>query len=156
MRHGMTMAPAGLVLAHGPRRRLAPRNPAERNGDAGWAFRVARTAPILLLTRPDVQAEHRLEPHDKSREARNVIASLRQRGAGLKGKAGPDAVAERGRIDDAMIRWLSSNLTAEQLERLQEVVSSSGEGAPGDDAALMSRHTSNLTNSTDAIPSITS
>ena len=119
MRHGMTMAPAGLVLV------LAlvaagPENPPSEAGMPDGHF-GCRAAPILLLTRPDVQAELQLEPRQIS-GARNVIARLRQRGAGLKGKAGPEAVAERGRIDDEMIRWLTSTLKAEQLERLQEVI----------------------------------
>lgn len=119
MRHGMTMAPAGLVLA------LAlvaagPENPASEMAMLDGLF-GCRTAPILLLTRPDVQAELRLEPRQIS-GARNVIARLRERGAGLIGKTGPAAVAKRGQIDDEMIRWLTSTLTAEQLERLQEVI----------------------------------
>ena len=90
MRHGMTMAPAGLILVLALMA-AGPENPTSEIAMPDGRF-GCRTAPILLLTRPDVQAELQLEPRQIS-GAKGAIARLRERAAGLKGKDGSAAVA---------------------------------------------------------------
>jgi hypothetical protein len=89
-----------------------------------WALPDARlgvrTAPLLLLSRPDVQADLRLEPAQIA-EARKSIEGLTRRAATLKGRSGPAVVAERRAIDEAQVEWLSKNLTGNQLIRLRQI-----------------------------------
>ncbi len=118
MRHGLTMAPAGLLLVlalvgAGPE--LVPREvavPDERFG--------SRTAPILLLTRPDVQIDLHLDPEQVA-AARGEIARLLEQALRLKNKRDRGVEEERRRIDDEMSGWLSRTLTEAQLVRLRQV-----------------------------------
>lgn len=118
MRHGLAMAPAGLVLV------LAlvaagPEKPATEVTVLDERF-GSRTAPILLIARPDVQIELQLDSQQVS-SARNTIARLLERGLSLKGKTGPAVEVERRRIDEDSIRWLSDTLSEKQIERLYQV-----------------------------------
>ncbi|WP_165221293.1 hypothetical protein [Aquisphaera insulae] len=79
-----------------------------------------RTAPLLLLSRPDVQAELKLEPPQVS-GVQKVIGDLTRRGLALRGKTGADVIAERRAIDQAQLDWLSENLSRNQLDRLQQI-----------------------------------
>src|SRR5262249_39724786 len=89
-----------------------------------WALPDARlgvrTAPLLLLSRPDVQVELRLEPAQIA-QARGTIEELTRRAVTLKGKSGPAVVAERREIDEAQVDWLGRNLTGNQLIRLRQI-----------------------------------
>ncbi|MFO0888973.1 MAG: hypothetical protein U0790_07470 [Isosphaeraceae bacterium] len=79
-----------------------------------------RTAPILLLSRPDIQADLRLDS-EQIAGAREMINELTRRATALRGKAGGEVVAERRAIDEAQLDWLSRNLTGNQLERLRQL-----------------------------------
>jgi hypothetical protein len=94
-----------------------------------------RTAPLLLLSRPDVQAELRLEPAQVA-AAMKTINELTERAATLKGKTGASVIAERRAIDEAQVDWLSNYLTGNQLIRLRQI-ELQWEGA----AAMLSRPT---------------
>jgi hypothetical protein len=94
-----------------------------------------RTAPLLLLSRPDVQVDLRLE-RAQILGTQNTINELTRRALTLRGKRGAAVVAERRAIDEAQLEWLSSNLTGNQLERLRQI-ELQWEGVP----ALLSRPT---------------
>lgn len=79
-----------------------------------------RTAPLVLLSRPDVRAELALTPHQAS-SAEQTLAELHARAASLKGKTGPEVVAARRAIDEAQQHWLETQLSAGQLTRLAEI-----------------------------------
>ena len=79
-----------------------------------------RTAPLLLLSRPDVQADLRLE-RAQILGTQNTINELTRRALTLRGKTGAAVVAERRAIDEAQLEWLSNNLTGNQLERLRQI-----------------------------------
>ena len=79
-----------------------------------------RTAPLLLLSRPDVQADLRLEPGQVT-DAQRTIDELTRRAAAVRGKSGAAVVAERRAIDEAQVDWLSKNLTGNQLIRLRQI-----------------------------------
>jgi hypothetical protein len=118
MRHGWTVAPAGFllvlaVLGAGPD---APTNPVtvldERFG--------VRTAPILLLARPDVQLDLRLEP-ERIGQAKAAIAQLVEDLLALKDHPGPTRLARQKAIDEKMTRWLVDHLSDAQLRRLRQI-----------------------------------
>jgi hypothetical protein len=79
-----------------------------------------RTAPLLLLSRPDVQADLRLDAAQIT-AAQDAINELTRRAAALKGKTGAAVVAERRAIDEAQVDWLGKNLTGNQLIRLRQI-----------------------------------
>jgi hypothetical protein len=79
-----------------------------------------RTAPLLLLSRPDVQVDLRLE-RTQILGTQNTINELTRRALTLRGKTGAAVVAERRAIDEAQLEWLSNNLTGNQLERLRQI-----------------------------------
>jgi hypothetical protein len=79
-----------------------------------------RTAPLLLMTRPDVQADLKLEA-EQIASLYKTIEELSQRAQALRGKTGPEVVAERRSIDDAQGRWLTENLREDQLGRLGQI-----------------------------------
>ena len=79
-----------------------------------------RTAPLLLLSRPDVQADLRLEPVQIS-GIHDTINELTRRALALRGKTGPAVITERRSIDEAQAEWLASNLSGNQLARLRQI-----------------------------------
>ncbi len=79
-----------------------------------------RTAPILLLTRPDVQAELKLTA-EQIDEAEKEISRLYSEAAALKGKSESEAVTLRRAIDELEFRWIQQNLEDIQRERLAQV-----------------------------------
>jgi hypothetical protein len=93
-----------------------------------------RTAPILLLTRPDVQSELQLDQRQVA-SAKAAIARLLPRAWNLKGKKGVSVAQERRSIDLEMDRWLTDSLSETQRARLLQV-NLQWEGA----AALMRDH----------------
>jgi hypothetical protein len=108
-----------LGLGLGPAAMLAPD---ARAGD--WVLpdsRIGiRTAPLLLLSRPDVQAELRLD-REQIHGAHEAIDQLTRRAAALRGKTGSAVIAERRAIDEAQLDWLGRHLTGNQLERLRQL-----------------------------------
>jgi hypothetical protein len=89
-----------------------PEYPASRLG--------VRTAPLLLLSRPDVRAELALSPEQVA-SAERTMSDLYVRGAALKGKRGPEIVAARLAIDEAQQRWIDTQLTDDQRTRLIQI-----------------------------------
>jgi hypothetical protein len=79
-----------------------------------------RTAPILLLSRPDVQVDLRLEPAQIA-GARSTINELTRKAMALRGKSGPAVLAQRRVIDEAQTQWLGTNLSGKQRERLRQI-----------------------------------
>ncbi len=79
-----------------------------------------RVAPILLLTRRDVQLELKLDP-DVVAEANHAGEALYRQALHLRGRAGPDAVQARRNIDEEQSQWLSTHLSSAQIERLGEI-----------------------------------
>lgn len=79
-----------------------------------------RTAPILLLTRAEVQADLKLD-ETKIASARKTIDALTSRAQALRGKTGAAVIDERRAIDEAQAQWLRTNLSDEQLTRLGQI-----------------------------------
>jgi hypothetical protein len=79
-----------------------------------------RTAPLLLLSRPDVRADLGLVPKQAA-DAERMITDLFVKAVALRGKNGPDVVAARREIDVTMQTWLETHLSEAQFQRLSEV-----------------------------------
>ena len=79
-----------------------------------------RTVPLLLLSRPDVRADLKLTP-EQIRAADHAIAELYNKAATLRGRAGPEVIAARRKIDEEQARWIEHELSAEQVARLGEI-----------------------------------
>lgn len=79
-----------------------------------------RTAPLLLMTRPDVQSDLGLKPAQVA-SVHKTIDELSQRAQSLRGRTGTEVVAERRVIDETQGKWLNTNLSERQLERLSQI-----------------------------------
>jgi hypothetical protein len=77
-------------------------------------------APILLLSRPDVQQSLVMEAGQID-SARQAIVELFSQAASLRGQSGVDVVKARREVDETAQRWLEANLSAEQLGRLDQI-----------------------------------
>jgi hypothetical protein len=75
---------------------------------------------LLLLSRPDVQADLRLEPAQIT-GAQIVTNELTRKALALRGKSGAEVIAERRAIDEAQADWLTKNLSGNQLARLRQI-----------------------------------
>lgn len=82
--------------------------------------RGIRTAPILLLCRPEIQKELALPPKTAS-EARALAIALQRKATAVQGKTGPGVRLERRSIDLEQTEWLNKTLTAQQLDRLLQL-----------------------------------
>ena len=100
---------------------LAGSNPAAAGGKPIPDNRLGiATAPLLLLTRPEVVSD--LEMSDaQSLAAEEAIARLYNRAASIRGKTGAAAIAARKLIDQEQIQWLEANLSDRQRERLLQI-----------------------------------
>lgn len=80
-----------------------------------------RTAPILLLTRPDVQADLDLGPEQVAAVAQ-TIRTLYTQAEALRGKPDtPEVVAARRAIDQSQSEWIQTRLSVEQQTRLLQI-----------------------------------
>jgi hypothetical protein len=79
-----------------------------------------RTAPLLLLSRPDVRAEVGLTAEQATSAAR-TLDELHARAEALRGKTGPDVLAARRAIDETQQHWLETQLKPEQRTRLIQI-----------------------------------
>jgi len=79
-----------------------------------------RTAPLLLLSRPDVQADLKLSVEQVG-EATKAIADLHTKAAGLRGVKGEKAIAARREIDEQQRTWIETRLSEEQRKRLLQI-----------------------------------
>lgn len=81
----------------------------------------SRVAPLLLLTRPDVQADLGLTP-EQVESAGKTLAELRAQGLQIRGqKNTPEVVARRRAIDEVQWQWIAAQLTEAQRERLNQI-----------------------------------
>ncbi len=79
-----------------------------------------RVAPILLLSRADVQTDLRMKP-DQVADAARVIADTRRKATSLTGRSDQDVVALRRAVDEEQRTWLETKLTEDQVERLSQI-----------------------------------
>jgi hypothetical protein len=76
---------------------------------------------LLLLSRPEIQADLKLTP-EQAAAADAIIVDLHRRAEGLRGRGdGQDAAASRRSIDEAQQRWLAATLSEEQQSRLLQI-----------------------------------
>lgn len=79
-----------------------------------------RTAPILLLSRDDVQRDLGFSA-EQARSVQRAIHDLRARATALKGQPDAEAIAARRAIDEAQQRWLDNQLDDQQQARLFQI-----------------------------------
>jgi hypothetical protein len=79
-----------------------------------------RTAPILLLTRADVQAELGLD-HETVLALDRIVGELHGRAARLRGKPDAEALSQRRAIDEAQNEWIEGHLLPDQRKRLLQI-----------------------------------
>lgn len=79
-----------------------------------------RTAPLLLITRTDVQEDLGLSA-TQVKAALKQVEKLRAAAAGLKDMPPDQAVARRRAIDESELRWLEVNLSEAQRDRLGQI-----------------------------------
>jgi hypothetical protein len=79
-----------------------------------------RSAPILLLTRRDVQSDLKLDPQQLL-SLRRVLPDIHRRAQALKGKPDADVIVARRQIDEEQGRWLESQLSESQQARLLQI-----------------------------------
>lgn len=79
-----------------------------------------RTAPLLLLSRPDVRADLGLTS-EQTLSAQRTITALYVQASNLKGKPDDEVLAARRAIDADQRRWLETQLTTEQQARLVQI-----------------------------------
>jgi hypothetical protein len=76
-----------------------------------------RTAPLLLLSRPDVRAEVGLDAAQAA-DADRALQELYDQAAALRGKRGAEMNDKKRAIDEAEQRWLETRLSEAQRKRL--------------------------------------
>jgi len=79
-----------------------------------------RTAPLLLLSRPDVREDLGLTS-EQTLSVERTITALYVQATALKGQTDDSALAARRAIDEAQRRWLQTQLTPEQQARLAQI-----------------------------------
>ena len=116
MRHGATPILAALLIgvAMSPRACRADPQPLP---DSRLGI---PTAPLLLLSRPDVRADIGLDPK-QAEAAERAITELYARASSVKQMKGKQASVARREVNDTMLRWLQTWLTDAQRSRLEQV-----------------------------------
>lgn len=115
MRWGMSLwlaAVLGAVIVPTPCRAQTQELPDSRIG--------SRTAPLLLLSRHDVQNELGMTP-EQVQQAEQEITSLYIKASALKGQKGEQVVAARRAIDEEQQRWIEERLSETQRKRLVQI-----------------------------------
>ena len=79
-----------------------------------------RTAPILLLSRPDVRAELNMSA-EQTAKAETAITDFWVTAATLKGKTGAAAIEARKQVDRRLQVWFETNLSEPQRNRLLQI-----------------------------------
>jgi hypothetical protein len=121
MRQGLTIVPAGLVLAVTLLGACGGPGAPPANWIAVTDGRFGRPiAPIYLLLRPDVQLDLQLKRRQVA-GAEDQFARLAERLLTVKSKSGQAAMTERRAIDEAMEAWLHHELSEAQRERLTQI-----------------------------------
>ncbi len=116
MRHGWTVFRTLIILGVG----LCGFTRHAHGGELADDRLGMQTAPILLLTRSDVQKSLNLEPRQIA-ACRQAAVALYDRAALLKGRKDAGARAARRAIDQEMSLWLDKYLSPEQLGRLEQI-----------------------------------
>ncbi len=80
----------------------------------------SRTAPLLLLSRPEIRADLALEG-SQIEAAGLAIRDLRGRAASLRGPDSSQILEARKQLDDAQRRWLEEHLSPTQRTRLGQI-----------------------------------
>ncbi|HEX8200611.1 MAG TPA: hypothetical protein VF590_08995 [Isosphaeraceae bacterium] len=121
MRHGPTHA---LFVACLPVVLLATVPTPSRGGEGQPPLPDSRlgvrTAPLLLLSRPDVRDDLGLSS-EQALSAERTMTELYVRATALRGQPDGSALAARRAIDEAQRRWLQAQLTPEQQARLAQI-----------------------------------
>jgi len=124
MRYGQLIVPVTgllILLAHAPADAGPDAPPQTAAPEAIPDDRLGvRTAPLLLLSRTDVQTDLGLTPKQIA-DVRTEITRLHAQALATKGMKGAQAVAARKAIDVASQTWIDSNLTADQVTRLVQI-----------------------------------
>jgi hypothetical protein len=107
--------PTAAVLADGPPAAPSATPPPLPDDRLG-----IRTAPLYLLSRPDVRAEVGLDA-SQAEDAGRTLARLYQDATALRGKSGPEILAGRRAIDEAERSWIATRLNEPQRRRLIEI-----------------------------------
>lgn len=118
MRHGSTLAWLGLILAFAPGVALAG-----EGGEASLPDSALGRAihPLLLLSRPDVRSDLKLDAGQDA-SARRAIRSFYGQAYALRGKPNSaETVRARREVDEAASGWIDSQLSPEQRTRLVQV-----------------------------------
>jgi hypothetical protein len=116
MRHGSTRAALALFL-------LVSIQAAVLGGEyyLSDARLGEKTAPLLLLSRPDIQVDLGLTAEQVA-SAEATIDELYTRAEALRGKANSSQVLnERRAIDAAQAHWIVTRLSADQQDRLTQL-----------------------------------
>jgi hypothetical protein len=116
MRHGWTVFPTLIMLGLG----LFGLGRPARGGEPLDDRLGARTVPIFLLTRTDIQADLKLDAKQVEICGRAAVA-LQHRALLLRGRKDAGAAAARRVVDQEMSLLLSDNLTPDQLARLDQI-----------------------------------
>ena len=124
MRHGSALALVAAcwsLVCLGP---IIARVDAGSGAAEGWVLPDAsqgrRVTPILLLSRPDVQADLRMKPEQVADAAR-IIANLHHKAKLLQGRTDQAAIELRRAVDEEQRLWLETKLTEDQVGRLTEI-----------------------------------
>jgi hypothetical protein len=107
--------PAALIAAAAATLLLAAAGPPVPDGRLGQP-----TAPILLLSRPDVRGDLGLSS-EQADGAEEAAADLYRRAEKLKGKRDDQATEARRAINQDQWAWIKSNLKPEQRTRLVQI-----------------------------------
>lgn len=117
LRHGSTRTALGFLV-------LISMATAVRGGEEYYlsdARLGAKTAPLLLLSRPDVREDLGLNA-EQTASALATIDELYTRAEALRGKPNsPEVIAERRAIDTAQAHWIATRLSAGQQDRLVQL-----------------------------------
>ena len=79
-----------------------------------------RSAPLLLLNRPDVRAEVGLDAAQAA-DADRALNELYVQATALRGMHGPQYVDRKRAIDESEEQWLQTKLSASQRKRLTQI-----------------------------------
>jgi len=116
MRQGMTVVASALWMSLA----LAPQ-PARSESEPLPDSRLGiRTAPLLLLSRQDVQADLRLS-QTQIEAAEVAIKDLYVKASALRGVTGDQALAARRAIDEQQRQWIDTQLSETQRTRIIQI-----------------------------------
>lgn len=116
MRQGMTVVASALLMTLA----LAPQ-PARSESEPLPDSRLGiRTAPLLLLSRRDVQADLQLS-RTQIEEAEAAIRDLYVKASALRGLTGDKALVARRAIDEQQRQWIDTNLSETQRTRIIQI-----------------------------------